>query len=702
MLLASVTFRMPLPTANFWNKVPFVRLLAAFIAGIIIQWQFQFFITILLIFFTPVFSIVLIYFVTPLKTKYKIGFLNGIITNILIVLIGGMLVWLHDIRNNKNWIGHHYKDSSYLLATLEEPLVEKTNSFKAIASITSIYHSDSFTSSKGKIILYFKKDSTLRKLQYGSQIIFSKSMQQIKNGGNPGGFDYKQYSLFQGITHQVYLTVNDFEILSDENKNWFEEFIFNCRKWVVTTLQKFIPGEKEQGLAEALLIGYKDDLDKNVVESYTNTGVVHIIAISGMHLALIYGLLVLLTNPLKRKKQLKWMRILLILSSLWLFTLLAGAQASVVRSAVMFTCIALGEALSRRTSIYNTLALSAFLLLAYNPFWLWDVGFQLSYAAVLSIVTFYRPIYTWFYLPNRVLDFLWKTMAISIAAQILTTPISLYHFHQFPVLFLLTNVVAVPISSLVLFLEIAICAFAWVEPFARFVGQLTELLIYWMNSYIERIETISFSLWGGFSLSILQTILLLVAASAICFWLMEKKKWMLWTGLSALLVFFGFRSFTFNKAYNQNKLVVYNVPKYSAIDLISGRTYNFIGDSTLLYDDFIRNFHIQPSRVLHRITQQQILPTFCKEFEFFKKKIILIDTTKHFVSLDSKESIDLLILSGNPKLYISNLLKTFAVRQIVIDGSVPQWKAKLWKKDCDSLQIPCYDVSEKGAFVMNL
>jgi competence protein ComEC len=692
---------MPLPTAYFWSKAPFTRLLFALIAGITLQWRFQLPVSILIISSAISFASLLLYFFIPPKLKYRFRYFNGIAINLLIGLIGAILVWLHDIRHSQYCIGNGYTDSSYVIATIEEPLVEKINSFKALASINGVYSKNRFSRFEGEFILYFRKDSSLKQLHYGSQIVFKKPLQEIKNSGNPGSFDYKQYSLFQGITHQVNLSPKDFEILPTENKNQFRQFIFNCRKWVIAALQKFIHGEREQGLAEALLIGYKDDLDKNLVQSYTNTGVVHIIAISGMHLALIYGLLLLLTKPLRRK-QLQWLRIVLILSGLWLFTLLAGAQASVVRSAVMFTCIALGEALSKKTSIYNTLALSAFLLLVYNPFWLWDVGFQLSYAAVVSIVTFYRPIYNWFYFPNKILDFIWKTMAISIAAQILTTPISLYHFHQFPVLFLLTNIIAVPLSSLILFGEIFLCAISWLPPVATFSGKLVQLLIHWMNSYIEMIERISFSLWNGFSINIIQTILLSVTATAICFWLMDKKKSMLWLSLGSLMMFVALRSWSFSEAYGQKKIIVYNVPKYSAIDLIDGRTYNFIGDSTLMYDDFIRNFHIQPSRVLHRITQGQSLPICCKDFEFCNKRIAIIDSTEYFFPSQSKQMIDVLILSKNPKLYISNLLKTFSINQIVIDGSVPQWKAKLWKHDCDSLNIHCFNVNEKGAFVMNL
>jgi competence protein ComEC len=690
---------MPLPTAYFWNKVPFVRLLVALITGILLQWQFQLPITFLVSTILVIAGLIVIYFFISLKTKYRTGFTNGIMTNVLIAFLGGLLVWLHDIRNNDRWIGHNYDNSGFVVVTLEEPLVEKTNSYKALARVDGVINANVVKKQKGKIILYFKKDTSLRHLDYGSQIIINKPLQEIRNAGNPGSFDYARYSLFQGITHQVFLTNDDFDVPDLQNKDWFADFIFRSRKWVVTTLQSYIKGEKEQALAEALLIGYKDDLDKNLVQSYTNTGVVHIIAISGMHLALIYGLLILLTRPLKRKKELNWLRVLLIVSALWLFTLLAGAQASVVRSAVMFTCIALAELFSRRTSIYNTLALSAFLLLAYNPFWLWDVGFQLSYAAVLSIVAFYRPIYTWFYFPNKLLDFFWKTMAISIAAQILTTPISLYHFHQFPVLFLLTNMVAVPLSSIILFAEITICAFAWLAPVANWIGQLTELLIFWMNSYVERIETIPFSVWNGFSINVFQTFLLLGGSVSVCLWLMENRKWQLWIGLGCMLAVAGMRTFSFINSSNQKKLIVYNVPKYSAIDLVVGRNFNFIGDSTLLHDDFIRNFHIQPSRILHRIKQKQSLSSSCKEFEFFNKRIVVVDSTTYFLERSVNSPVDVLILSGNPKLYISNLARKLTINQVVIDGSVPQWKAKLWKTDCDSLRIPCHDVSEKGAFV---
>ena len=344
------------------------------------------------------------------------------------------------------------------------------------------------------------------------------------------------------------------------------------------------------GLAEALLIGYKDDLDKNLVQSYTNTGVVHIIAISGLHLGLIYWLFVQVLKPLKRKKISKWLNPIIIISGLWIFSLLAGGQPSVLRSAVMFSCIVLAASLSRKTSIYNTLAFSAFILLCIDPYWLWDVGFQLSYVAVLSIVIFMKPIYNLFFIKNKILDFIWKLNAVSIAAQLLTTPFSIYHFHQFPNFFLLTNFVAVPLSSIIVLGEIFLCAISFIPFLALLAGKIISWLIWVMNSYIQKIESLPWSLWGGMQINIEQTVLLIIAVAGFGYWLLEKQKAGAIAGVMGALLFICLRSSSFYQAYHQKKLIVYNIPRHQAIDIINGRDYFFVGDSDVLSDDFVSEF----------------------------------------------------------------------------------------------------------------
>ena len=168
--------------------------------------------------------------------------------------------------------------------------------------------------------------------------------------------------------------------------NWSDNFRFSLHKKVLHALTTYIPGEKEAGMEEALLVGYKDFLEKDLVQSYSNTGVVHVIAISGMHLGLIYWLQNLLFITFKGRKKLSWVKAVCIISGLWLFALLAGGGPSMLRSAVMFTCIIIGDNLSMKAFIYNSLAAYTFILLCFNPGWLWDISFQLSYIAVLSIL----------------------------------------------------------------------------------------------------------------------------------------------------------------------------------------------------------------------------------------------------------------------------------------------------------------------------
>ena len=696
---------MPSSSHYFLKRAPFIRLLLALIIGIVLQWHCQVPLTSWLILFAVSSLAILAFFYFLLFKRFYLGALNGLFIMIPFVSLGAILVFNDDIRNHQNWIGHQYREQDAVIVTIEEPLAEKTKSFKAEATISYLIKSGNAVPVKGKTIIYFQKDSSTSRLKYGSQIIFKKSLQEIKNSGNPGGFDYRRYSLFHGITHQVYLKAGEFVILNETNKQKWKEFIYASRENVLDILRSNIKGDKELGLAEALLIGYKDDLDKTLVQSYTNTGVVHIIAISGLHLGLIYWLLLLVLKPLQKRSHYKWLKPVIVICGLWLFSLLAGAQPSILRSAVMFTCLVLGDSLVKKSSIYNTLAFSAFLLLCYNPYWLWDVGFQLSYSAVFSIVIFMKPIYQWFYVKNKSLDFLWKINAVTIAAQILTLPVSIYHFHQFPVHFLLTNFVAVPLSSVILIGEILLCALSFIPLVASLIGKLLSWLIWLMNSWVERIEALPFSLWDGLQVNSMQVLVLFISIAGFSYWLLEKKKPGLITGLVGLLLFFMIRNISFWQAINQQKLIVYNVPQHQAIDFVAGRQFIFYGDSDLLKNDFIRNFHLKPSRILHRIEPTSKVNNLSAQDHYFNvgnKKIMLLDSAIRYNKATPQHSIDILIISKNPKLYISRLHNSFDIKQVVFDGSLQPWRVNFWKKDCDSLRIPYHDVTEKGAFVINL
>jgi competence protein ComEC len=594
-----------------------------------------------------------------------------------------------------------------VLVSLDEPLVEKAKSFKANATVNYLIRDNRVIRVKGKIIVYFKKDSSaeMRAIDYGSQIIFNRALQEIRNSGNPGAFDFKRYSLFQGITHQVFLQPAEFIQLKERNTNVYQRIFYPARQEVLDILRANINGPKELGLAEALLVGYKNDLDKTLVQSYSNTGVVHVIAISGLHIGLIYWVLLLLFRPLRTLKHANWLQPFLVIAGLWGFSLLAGGQPSVLRSAVMFTCIVAAQSFARQSSIFNTLAFSAFVLLCYNPYWLWDAGFQLSYSAVLSIVIFMKPIYNWFYVKNKILDHVWKLNAVTLAAQILTLPVSIYHFHQFPNYFMLANIVAVPLSSIIVLGEILLCSVCFISSVAQPVGTILSWLIRQMNIYVERIEALPGALLDGLMINMTQVVLLVIFITGISCWLMEKIKRGLVIAIVSLAVFGIIKALFFFQVLGQKKIIVYNLSQYTAIDFIEGNKYFFYGDSALVADDFSQNFHLKPARIINRISPASQLNELAVDegfASFGTHKIMMIKKSVQFHNTADKPVIDLVVISGSPKLYIPKLADALSVKQLVFDGSVSSWKIGRWKRDCDSLHIPYYDVKEKGAFVMTL
>lgn len=316
-----------------------------------------------------------------------------------------------------------------------------------------------------------------------------------------------------------------------------------------------------------------------------------------------------------------------------------------------------------------------------------------------------KPIYNWFYFDNKILDLAWKMNAVTLAAQVLTIPFSIYHFHQFPNLFLLTNFVAVPLSSLVVLGEILLCTLSFFPLAAGWVGKALYGLIWIMNTWIERVEKIRYSLWDGLYISLPQTILLIVFILFTSWWLMEKKVQALQLTLLSLLGFVLLRTVSLLEAGQQVKVIVYNVPQHQAIDFITGRYYYFHGDTNLVGDNFLRNFHLEPSRIAHRISPATKPEWFQGNegyLQFGNKKIMVAGSSVQFEKTGNKQSIDLLIISRNPRLYITKLSQALSIKQVVFDGSCPAWKVKFWKKDCDSLQIPWHDVSVQGAFVMSL
>lgn len=503
----------------FWKDAPFVRIIIPFIIGIAASYYLEMQIKTCLCFTVIFLSISLAYYLLRVELKFRFRFVSGIVVNLFILFAGATIAEVRNPFNNANLFKQTAGQAIYTVS-LKEPLTERKSSWKALSSIESVQTSDTSYNCPADLLLYIKKDSNAILLSYGDRIAFQKRPERIKNFVDNSPFDYERYCALKNIHYQVFIKPSEIIPLQGKTGNDINEFLFRIQDWVVSVLHKNIRGTRECGLAEALLIGYKNDLDRSLIQSYSDTGVVHVVAISGLHLGLIYAILNMLCKPFQRKS----LRPAIVLTGLWLFSMVAGASPSVLRSVVMFSSMVIGEAVNRRSSVINNLSVSAFFLLCYDPYWLWDLGFLLSYSALLSIVLFMKPIYHAYTSENRMIDTVWKLNAVTLSAQILTIPVMLYSFGQFPNLFIITNFLAIPLSGIILVGEIILCAAYFIEPVAKFCGNILTKLIRLMNEIVGYVDKLPNATTKNIHINMLQVVLLYILIVFASQWLINKHK----------------------------------------------------------------------------------------------------------------------------------------------------------------------------------
>lgn len=630
--------------------------------------------------------------------------MRGALLSLSLFSAGILICWLNNIEHYPQWVGKNTTTQGYIKLVLNEPPSKKSKSYKAEASIVGYYVNEQWIEQKGKVLLYFSEDVNREKLDYGSVIVTRKSLQKISNAGNPAGFDYHRYTLFKGITHQLYLKKDDYIIAGAPQKQWLSASLFDIRKYVLAILHRYIPEQRERGIAEALLLGYRDELDRTLVQTYSNTGVVHIIAISGMHLGLIYGILLLLFRPLKRWRYATYAYPFMIVFLLWAFTIMVGATPSVVRAAWMFSFLAAAQTFRRNTNIYNTLAASAFLMLCFNPFVLWDIGFQLSYTAVLGIALVMKPLSNAWIFNNKLLQHLWNMTSVTIAAQLLTLPISVYHFHQFPNLFFITNIIAVPMGTIVLIGEIILVVLASFPAVAFWIGKAVSACILILNEFVLWVDAFRFAVTEGISITSIQTALLYVLIGVAYLFMINRHKKHLINGMLCVLVFFAIQMHTRYIQERQGKIIIYNIQGYTAIDLIQGRKFAFIGDEALLKHPFLERFHLMPSRIAHGVSKEQNLASvkvISGGLQFRHLNMVLYKGGILPNQYGTTIPTDLLILSKGARANLHDILQSYPCKWVVIDSSNPQWRVKNWKKEAQHMKVQVFSTEAQGAFVLS-
>ncbi len=499
------------PIADPWKSLPFLRILIPFLVGILLKYQGL--LTIKDIQLLGVFGLFLLALPAFLKLhqQFYFAWLRGLGIYLLLTSIGAFNYYWQQPEQQSYALGQSPL-SSKTIVEIVTASVPTTKQWRVLAKAIAQDNQGKWERVNGLVFLYSKNTAWMQPLIPGTRILLNKKLLFIGPPKQAGAFNYQAWAYRQGVQYQSYLAAPPM-MLEPAPRGW-RNWVMDARDWILQVLAQWVPDKQILGIAEALLIGYKYDLDRSLVQAYSNTGVVHIIAISGLHLGMIYGLLLWLFKPLMPLRWMRWVRPILILAVLWGFALLTGAAPSIMRAALSFSFLLLSQSLGYRNNQLNALAASAFFLLLLDPWLIWDLGFQLSYAAVTGILLYTKTLMQWLRIKNPLLRAIWQLNALTLSAQVFTLPLVLYHFQQFPNLFLFCNLLIVPFSGLILYLEIALLI---PIPFLQsLLGKIIQLSIGWMNDLVDRTNHLPFAVSAHLGISFSQTMVLLVFLFVFC------------------------------------------------------------------------------------------------------------------------------------------------------------------------------------------
>ena len=685
-----------------WFKYPFIRLLMPFMLGIWLSFTYLNLskneVKLLLI--AVVFLGIVVFVIASVVKNYQYRWLFGVLLNLHLILIGVAIV---HIRNDDL-----ESDSDVWVARLTENPAEKEKSVKVILEMQS---------DVGLVMAYLEKNERSLSLRYGDVIVFHERPKLVEPPMNPEQFDYKKYLARKGISYQAYLKNDSWEKLKESRVNRLYAFSYRLRDFLLETMRNLGVEGDEYSVAAAILLGYDDTLPTELRQKYVAAGSMHILCVSGMHVGVIFMVFSNMLGFLDKRKR--WQNLLkqsLLLLLIWFYALLAGLAPSILRSTIMLSFVILGDMLKRNGILLNSLAASAFLLLCIDPSNLFNVGFLLSYCAVIGIVTLQKPIYNLLYIKPKFLDKLWEMTAVTLAAQIATAPFSIYYFHQFPTYFWLSNLFMGPISTVVITGGMVMLLIFFIPYINIGVAFCVKWLIYAMNLIVSWIENLPLSIVKSLYINNVEFACLLIALLLLMLVIEHKKKRLFFGMLSMLLIFSISQLTRAVMQRGQMSMTVYSINKNTAIDFVCGNEHLTLCDTVLENDPSLLSFSVENNLVREGVfSNGTILSVNSVEFEnmYLKKKTNIISFGGKTIGIFDKQSsfgvkmpyrphLDYYLVIGKQNVDIERLLNCYVIDLLIIDGSVPYYLSQKIIKKAQESGLAYHDVKSDGAFVVSL
>ncbi len=617
----------------------------------------------------------------------------GLFTYLTMIVVGILCVTLHNQKlkhTHYSRIATNSTDSLSLITfKIREILKPNAYNKKYVVDLLEL-NNETVT---GRLLLNLSQDSLAPHIKVDNVFIYKTKLFPIPEPLNPYAFNYKSYLERQYIYHQIFAK-HTLLLPVPQSKSTLFGLADNIRQHINNKLKRYNFKPKELAVINALLLGQRQDIDKATYTNYVNAGAIHILAISGLHVGIILLFLNMLFKPLEHLRHGALIKTILLVAILWCFAFIAGLSPSVTRAVTMFSMLAITINLKRPTNTYNTLTLSLFLLLLVKSMFLFDVGFQLSYLAVFSIVSVDPLLYRLWQPKFWIVDKLWHTFTVTLAAQLGILPLSLFYFHQFPGLFFISNLVIIPLLGFILGLGVLVFILAATNLLPTVLANLFAFFISILNGFVEWVASHEDYLIKNIAINFWQVIAFYFLIICCISFLKKPIYSRLKLFLIAIIVLQSSFIYTMcNKP--KNTFIVFHKNRFSLLGHVTNNKIivnNDFDSITKISDNTIRNYCIGTH--IKTIETDSIKSIYTLN----SKNVLVVDSFGIYTIKSFKPNH--VLLRQSPKINLNRLIDSLRPKQIIADGSNYKSYVTFWKQLCKKRKLPFHDTSEKGAFIL--
>lgn len=672
---------------------PLVKITITFILGILVSYYCRPSLKISFLFLSFSIIIFCISFFLSIRNK-KTNTYFGISSYLLSFSVGiGVLLFHTDTFDKSNYTHSKiaFEEPQFITFTLREKLKSNDYNDRYIGLVNSIANKDY----SGRIIVNIQRDSLKNPLIIGNSIKVKTILQRTVSSKNPNQFDYAAYLANKQIYAQLYCKKSEIKISRTVTKDiWF--YSGRLHAAILKNLESAHFNKDEMNVALALILGQQQEISADIIKDYQYSGATHVLSVSGLHVGFIMLFIMFILKPIPNTRKGSAIKLVSILISLAGFAVISGLSPSVLRSVVMFSFVAAGNHLRRSGNIYHTLLVSILLILLFEPYFLFDVGFQLSYLALFFIVWLQPELDKIWKPKNKFIVYIWNALTVSFAAQIGTLPLCLYYFHQFPGLFFITNIIILPVLSFIMIAGIIVMLFAVFKSPPEILVYIFEKSIFILNLLIHYVASFESFVIQGISFNFYYLITLYLVIISATIWSKKPTYNKLIMVFTSIVLFQSALIYTKREISNQQELIVYNVKKNTLISKRNGQNITLFASDTVsdksTKSNIFNSYLVGNFGVLNK--SQEL-----KNVLFFNgRRISIIDSTGIY---EDRITPDILILSQSPKINLDRVLAKLHPKIIIADGSNSYALQKIWKTSCEKKNIPFHATAEKGFYRLN-